>query len=109
MSNKELGNNYLVLLIILNYSNPVHTYALINSGGSAITFINTRFVALHKFLLTWLRRPLILNIINDRAISLDQITYYTKVIMRIQNYSKRVPFILTNLGHYPIILGIKWL
>ena len=29
--------------------------------------------------------------------------------MRIQNYSKRVPFILINLGYYSMILGIKWL
>ena len=61
----------------------MHTYTLINSGGSAITFINTRFATLYKFLLTQLRYPLILNIINSRAISSDQITYYIKVIMRI--------------------------
>ena len=29
--------------------------------------------------------------------------------MWIQNHSERVPFILTDLGHYPVILGIKWL
>ena len=87
----------------------MYTYALINNGGSTITFINIYFAALYKFLLTQLRYPLILNIINNRTISLGQITHYTKVVMRIQNYSKRVPFILINLGHYPIILGVKQL
>ena len=48
----------------------MHIYALINNGDSAITFINTRFAVLYKFPLTRLRRSLILNIIDDRAISL---------------------------------------
>ena len=47
----------------------MHIYALTNSGDSAIIFMDTRFAALYKFLLTRLRCPLILNIINNRAIS----------------------------------------
>ena len=85
----------------------MYIYALTNNRGSAITFIDIHFATLYKFLLTQLRYPLILNIINGRAISSDQITYYIKVIMRIQNYSERVSFILTDLSYYPIILDIK--
>ena len=48
----------------------MHIYALINSGDSAIIFIDTYFAVLYKFLLTRLRYSLILNIINNKAISL---------------------------------------
>ena len=47
---EELGSDHLVLPIILTRpASSVHSYALINSGGSAISFINTNFAALHRF------------------------------------------------------------
>ena len=50
--NKELDSNYLVLLITLNYLNPMHTYALTDSDGLVIAFIDTYFATLYKFPLT---------------------------------------------------------
>ena len=67
---KDVGSNYLVLLIILNsFITSMQTYALANSGGSAITFIDGRFAALHQFPLISLGRPLILNVVNGRTIT----------------------------------------
>ena len=46
----KLGNNYLILSIILSGPNAlVHSYTLINSGGSAISFIDINFAATHRF------------------------------------------------------------
>ena len=46
----KLGNNYFILSIILSGPNAlVYSYILINSGGSAISFININFVAMHYF------------------------------------------------------------
>ena len=46
--NNKLSNNYLVLLINLNPSySIIHTYVLIDNGGSAIIFIDKRFAALY--------------------------------------------------------------
>ena len=65
LTTKDIGSNHLVLLIILNLSIiSVQTYALTNSGGSAITFMNGRFAALHQFPLISLGRPLILNVVD---------------------------------------------
>ena len=45
---EELGSNYLMLSIILiRLTASVHLYALVDSGGSAIRFINTDFTAMH--------------------------------------------------------------
>ena len=63
---KDIGSNYLVLLIILNlFTTFMQIYALADSEGSAIAFINGRFAALYQFLLIPLGRPLILNVVNE--------------------------------------------
>ena len=47
---EELGSNYLTLPIILIKPNAsVHSYAFINSGGSAISFMNVDFAVIHHF------------------------------------------------------------
>ena len=67
---EDVGSDYLVLPIVLNSSTTsVQTYALANSGGSAIAFMDGRFAALHQFLLILLGRPLILNVVDRRAIA----------------------------------------
>ena len=46
---EELGSNYLIFPIILNkFIISIYFYILINSGGSAINFININFAALHR-------------------------------------------------------------
>ena len=45
---EELGSDHLMLSIILTkLTISVHSYALVDSGGSAIGFINTDFAAIH--------------------------------------------------------------
>ena len=46
----KLGNNSLILFIILSGLNTlVYSYILINSGGSAINFMNINFAAIYYF------------------------------------------------------------
>ena len=87
----------------------MQTYALANSGGFATTFKDGCFAALHQFPLIPLGRPLILNVVDGQTITLGQITHYVKVLMRIVNHIKLIPFLITVLGHYLVVLGIKWL
>ena len=35
--------------------------------------------------------------------------HYVKLPMRISYHTKQCRFLLTQLGHYPVVLGIKWL
>ena len=45
---EELGSDHLMLPIILTrLITSVHSYALVNSGGSAVRFIDTDFAAMH--------------------------------------------------------------
>ena len=47
---KKLGNNYLIFFIILNkFTASMPFYIFINSGGSAINFINVSFATLYYF------------------------------------------------------------
>ena len=46
----KLRSNYLILFIILSGPNALmHFYTLINSGESAVRFININFAATHRF------------------------------------------------------------
>ena len=49
---KKLNSNYFILSIILNeFTIFIYFYIFINSGNSAISFINTDFAILHRFFL----------------------------------------------------------
>ena len=110
MSNEELGSDHLILPITLPSANlPVHTYALADSGGSAIAFMDERFAKLHKFPFTALKRSLVLNVVDGRSIASGHITHYVEAPMRISHHVETIPFLITTLGHYPVVLGIKWL
>ena len=47
---EELGSDHLVLPIILTKpTSSVHSFALVNSGSSTISFMNANFAALYRF------------------------------------------------------------
>ena len=46
----KLRNNYLIFPIILSGLNAlIHSYTFINSGGSAVNFVDINFAATHRF------------------------------------------------------------
>ena len=96
--------------MVLTVSNSfVHSYALIDSGASATGFIDFKFAVAHRFQLTRLKRSIILNVVDGRAIVSDKITHYVEAPMRVSVYQEKLVFLITSLDHYPIVLGIKWL
>ena len=87
---EELGSDYLILLIILTRPNAsVHLYALINSGGSAISFMDVDFAVIHRFPFKQLEKPLILNIINGRSIVSGLLTHYVELPIRISHHTEQ--------------------
>ena len=56
----------------------MHFYIFINSGGFAISFIDTDFTMLYYFFLQKLKNYLTLNIINNYIIKSSALTYYIK-------------------------------
>ena len=84
-----MGSNHLILPIILNRSTTsIYSYTFVNSGGSAISFINTDFAVLHYFSLQKLKNPLILNIVDSCIIESGALIYYIKLPIRISHYIK---------------------
>ena len=47
--------------------------------------------------------------VDGRVILSGSLTHYVELPMRISHHTKRCIFLLTKLGHYPMVLGIKWL
>ena len=68
-----------------------------------------KFAVAHCFQLTKLKRPITLNVVDGRAIVSGEITHYVEASMRISVHQEKLVFLITSLGHYPIVLGIKWL
>ena len=92
---EDVGSDHLVLPIVLNSSTTsVQTYALADSGGSAIAFMDGRFAALHQFPLIPLGWPLILNVVDGRTIASGQITHYVEVPMRMAIHVELIPFLM---------------
>jgi hypothetical protein len=47
-----------------------------------------------------------LELIDGRPIESGDITHIAKVGMKIQDHGEQLPRFITQLGHYPIVLGI---
>ena len=105
---EELGSDHLILLVILTrLTASMHSYALINSGGSAIRFMDTNVAAIHEFALKELEKPLMLNVVDKHVILSGSLTHYIKLPISISHHTEQCIFLLTKLGHYQVVLGIK--
>ena len=86
---EELGSYHLILPIILIRPNAsMHLYALVNSGGSAISFIDVDFAVIHRFPFKQLEKPLILNVVNGRPIASGSLSHYVELPMRISHHTE---------------------
>ena len=86
---EELGSDHPILPIILSRPNTsVHLYALVNSGGSAISFMDVDFAVIHRFPFKQVENPLILNIVDERPIISGLITHHVELPMRISHHTK---------------------
>ena len=99
----------MLSIILTRTTASIYSYILIDSGGSAISFIDTDFAILYCLSIKRLESPLILNIIDSYIIVSSSLIYYIKISIRISYYIKQYIFLFTKLGHYPVVLDIKWL
>jgi len=56
-----------------------------------------------------LSNPRSLQVIDGRPISSGNITHTTTVNLLINQHQEKLPMFVTQLGHYPIVLGIPWI
>ena len=87
----------------------VHSYGLVDSGASALGFIDAHYAHIHRLPLTPLERPREITVVDGRTIESGKITHVAHVVLKIEGHRETVPLFVTKLGHYPVVLGIKWL
>lgn len=105
-----MNSDHLVLAITLMTSHSsVHIYVLIDSGASVSAFIDTDFAQLHKLKLYELKQPCSLTVVDRCLITSKAITHHVVSKMKISTHQKDLSMFMITLGHYSVVLSIKWL
>ena len=101
------SSDHLVIPIILNHEYVIiQTQAMIDSGATS-SFIDTNFIKEHNLPLERKSSPIPLYVIDGRPVASGEITHNTiPLTLSITNHSEKLSFDVTQLGTYPIILGI---
>jgi hypothetical protein len=82
---------------------------MLDSSATAI-FINERFVTQHNILCHPLTRPITLYNINSSINKTGSLTHFAYLTMNISfKYTKKLDFLIINLGSEDIILELLWL
>lgn len=92
-----------------NPGTPIRTQAMIDTGATGYAFMDSVFAQDHDFVLTPLRTPRDLTVVDGTPISSGQITHIVRLELVINGHREYAPFFVTRLGHYPIIMGIPWM
>jgi hypothetical protein len=82
---------------------------MVDSGATGLAFIDQDFARLHGFLLTPLTPSVAVEVIDGRLISSGKITHLATAHMAIHEHSENLSMLVTQLGHYPLVLGTPWL
>ena len=109
--NKLEGNHLLVKTLLSTTPNnlPLEVHALIDCGASGFAFVDEEFAHQQNFPLSTLKTPQVVEVIDGRPISSGDITQIAKIPMTIGEHKEELPTFVTQLGHYPLVLGIPWL
>jgi hypothetical protein len=82
---------------------------MLDSGAMAV-FINEKFVTQHNILCYLLTRPITLHNINGSINKTGSLIHFAYLTMNISSkYTKKLDFLITDLGPEDIILGLPWL
>ena len=110
MSEKEMEGKHLVVSCTLASNNSSFpSITLVDSGATGFGFIDGNFVRHQSIPQSPLTNPRSLEVIDGRPINSGIITHYVEIPMRIGTHEEKARLFVTQLGHYPIVLGIPWL
>jgi predicted aspartyl protease len=104
-----LDGSYIVISGELNDVSKILTHALVDCGATGYAFADEEFVRDHNLPLYKLSQPRSLEVIDGRPVESGVITHLTKLPMNINGHKEEIPMFITQLGHYPIVLGLPWL
>jgi hypothetical protein len=103
------SSNLCFSVLVSRTNKSAHTLAMLDSGAMAV-FINKKFVTQHNILCHLLTRPIALYNIDGSINKAGSLTHFACLIMNIgSKYTKKLDFLITDLGSENIILGFPWL
>ena len=110
-ADEELEEDHFTAPVILAFeTSEIKTNALIDCGGTGYAFMDESFAQMHNFPLIPLKKPRELQVVDGRPISSGSITHLAFASMTLgQHHENYVPFFVTTLGHYSVVLGVPWM
>ncbi|KAH0615360.1 uncharacterized protein H6S33_000996, partial [Morchella sextelata] len=103
------GDHFVASCKIVNNKISIQTHALIDTGCSGFAFIDETFARHNNFPFLPLKSPCTVEVIDGRPISSAQITHLCYLPLSIDSHHETIPFFVTKLGSYPLVLGIPCL
>ncbi|KAH0609458.1 uncharacterized protein H6S33_012944 [Morchella sextelata] len=103
------GDHFVASCKIVNNRISIQTHALIDTGCSGFAFIDETFTRHNNLPFLPLKSPRTLEVIDGRPISSGQITHLCYLPLSIDSHHETIPFFVTKLGSYPLVLRISWL
>ena len=110
VSDQDIRGEHLVLEYSISLGQKkICTQILIDTGASGYAFISDSFAQSHNLPLTPLSAPIVLETFDGRPVVSGNLTHKTTLDISIGPHSECMPLLVTQLGHYPIMLEIPWL
>lgn len=103
------GDHFVTSCKLVTNERNIQTHALIDTGCSGFAFIDEKFARHNNFPFHPLTVPRTLKVIDGRPVSSGNITHLCNIPLPIDSHREVVPFFVTKLGSYPLVLGIPWL
>ena len=101
----------MILPITLSrHEKELMSYAMLDTGAEGKRFVDKEWAQDHGLKLLPLKRPIRLETFDGQEAESGPITHYVQMHMRINDHQeKRACFLVTQLAHYPVVLGLPWL
>jgi hypothetical protein len=100
-------SNIIILPITLGEEEKaIPTYAITDSRAEGKGFVDRSWAESHKLPLKRLRQPFGIITFNSDLSTDRTVTQYVETTIRVEDHSKTIRLNITQLAHYPVILGM---
>jgi hypothetical protein len=82
---------------------------MINIRTEGKDFVDQSWAASHELPLKKLKKPFGLKVFDGRNAKGRMITHYVKTRLKTKDHCEKIKLFMTQLAHYPVILGMPWL
>ena len=80
-----------------------------DTGAEGKGFIDRSWAASHELPSKKLEKPIGLEVFDGREAESGLLTHYVTARMRIEDHCEEIRLFVTQLAHYPVILGMPWM